>query len=174
MKHLVFTVMILVMFATSAMAATNTTEYTNAPFTDDSIEVLSEVFISVGSLTVTRDTVGSTLYLISGSVELGAQAHVLIGLCSDTSSTGALELISYDGDSTSNDTTTATTHEWYWRENIGDSKMRIPFAFQQEFNTDSVDGGQQLLLKCKIGGAHKTTQLHDVRIEAIVNMTDQP
>lgn len=153
--------------ATGAIGATNATEYSNAPFTDDSIYVADTVYTPVGSLTVTIDTSGSTLYFISGTIELGNYAWVHLAFCRDTTSGGVPQLI------VSTDSTLVSLHEYYWRENIGDSPMRIPFSFTQNMTADTT-GALKLYLMSKAGDRIYPAILHDVRIEAITNLANQP
>ena len=72
-----------------------------------------------------------------------------------------------------NDTTDVTAHEWWWRESSGDSKMRIPFFFNQNLDTDSVGGDIKVYMMGKIEQSYRPAYLHDVRIEGLSNLADE-
>ncbi len=167
-RFVVFAVVVLMVFVTAwVLGATNNTDYIDAPFTDDSIEVSGTVYTTLGSLSVTQDTAGTTLFLVSGTVQLGNYAWVHLALCTDTTSAGVPEIVSAP------DTTDMSSHEWWWRESSGDSKMRIPFSFIQHLDTDSVDAAVTLYLMGKVEQANRPAYLHDVRIDGISNLADQ-
>ena len=209
MKRFVVFVAALLFCAVLVMGATNNGSYIDPPFTADSLAVTGTVYTTLGSLTVNQDTTGSTLLMVTGTVELGNNAWMHLVICTDTSATGVPEIVV----ATQNDTTEyttlgsltvnqdttgstllmvtgtvelgnnawmhlvictdVTTHEWWWRESSGDSKMRIPFFFNQNLDTDSVGGDIKVYMMGKVEQSYRPAYLHDVRIEGLSNLADE-
>lgn len=168
LKLLVTLLAVLMLMAVSGFTATHSTEYTNSPFTDDSIYLNVTVYTPVGSLSVTQDTVGNAVYMVSGTMEMGNRAWGHLAICTDTTSAGVPQIV------VGSDTTAVSLHEWWWRESVGDSKLRIPFSFNQDLDSDSTGGAIKLYLMGKVQTSVRPLILHDVRIEAITNLPDQP